>query len=47
MLYGVSPTNPVAIIGVAFLLLLVALLGSALPALRAACVAPARTLRAG
>jgi putative ABC transport system permease protein len=47
MLYGVSPTNPVAIISVAFLLLLVALLGSALPALRAACVDPVRTLRAG
>ncbi|MCX6626715.1 MAG: ABC transporter permease [Candidatus Solibacter sp.] len=47
MLYGVSPTSPVTIVGVAFLLLLVALLGSALPALRAARVDPVRTLRAG
>jgi ABC-type antimicrobial peptide transport system permease subunit len=47
MLYGVSPTNPVAIIGVASLLLLIALAGSALPALRAARVDPVRTLRAG
>jgi predicted permease len=47
MLYGVSPTNPVAIVGVAFLLLLIALLGSALPALRAASVDPVRTLKAG
>ena len=47
MLYGVSPTNPVAIVGVASLLLLIALLGSALPALRAASVDPVRTLRAG
>ena len=46
MLYGVSPTNPVAIIGVAFLLLLIALLGTALPALRASSVDPVRTLRA-
>jgi len=47
MLYGISPTNPVAIAGVAFLLLLIALLGSALPALRAASVDPIQTLRAG
>ena len=47
MLYGVSPTNPAALLGVALLLLLVAFLGSALPAIRAACVDPARTLRAG
>ena len=47
MLFGVSPSNPAAMIGVASLLLLVALLGSVVPALRAACVDPVRTLRAG
>ena len=47
MLYGVSPTNPVAIGGVALLLLLIALLGCALPAMRAASVDPVRTLKGG
>jgi predicted permease len=47
MLYGISPTNPVAIIGVASLLLVIALLGSALPALRAAGVDPMKILRSG
>lgn len=47
MLYGISPTNPAAIVGVASLLLLIALLGSALPALRAASVDPVRILRTG
>lgn len=47
MLYGVKPTNPAAMIGVVVLLLLIGLLGAALPALRAACVDPVRTLRAG
>ena len=47
MLYGVKPTNPAAMTGVVVLLLLIALLGAALPALRAACVDPVRTLRAG
>jgi putative ABC transport system permease protein len=47
LLYGVSPTSPLAITGVAVVLLLVALLGSALPAFRAARVDPIRTLRAG
>jgi ABC-type antimicrobial peptide transport system permease subunit len=44
MLYGVSPTHPVSILGVALLLLLIAILGSLLPALRAASIAPARIL---
>jgi putative ABC transport system permease protein len=47
MLYGVSPTSPLVIAGVAVLLLVVALLGSTQPALRAARVDPIRTLRAG
>ena len=47
MLFGVSPTSPLAIAGVVVLLMLVALVGSALPALRAARVDPIRTLRAG
>jgi putative ABC transport system permease protein len=47
MLYEVSPTSPLAVGGVAILLLLVAILGSALPALRAARVDPIRVLRAG
>ena len=34
MLYGVKPTNPAAMIGVVVLLLLIGLLGAALPALR-------------
>jgi len=46
MLYGVSPTHPASIVGGVFLLLLIALLGSALPALRAASIDPVRTLRA-
>jgi predicted permease len=46
MLYGISPTNPASVAGGAFLLLLIALSGSALPALRAASIDPARTLRA-
>jgi putative ABC transport system permease protein len=46
MLYAISPTDPAAIVGGAFLLLLIALLGSALPALRAASIDPVRTLRA-
>jgi putative ABC transport system permease protein len=46
MLYAISPTDPASIVGGAFLLLLIALLGSALPALRAASIDPVRTLRA-
>jgi len=46
MLYAISPTDPASIVGGAFLLLLIALLGSALPALRAATIDPVRTLRA-
>jgi hypothetical protein len=46
MLYGVSPTHPASIVGGVFLLLLIPLLGSALPALRAASIDPVRTLRA-
>jgi ABC-type antimicrobial peptide transport system permease subunit len=46
MLYGVSPTHPASIVGGVFLLLLIALLGSALPAVRAAGIDPVRTLRA-
>jgi putative ABC transport system permease protein len=46
MLYEVSPTNAASLAGGTFLLLLIALLGSALPALRAASIDPAGTLRA-
>jgi predicted permease len=46
MLYGVSPTHAASIAGGAFLLLLIAVSGSGLPALRAATIDPVRTLRA-
>jgi putative ABC transport system permease protein len=47
MLCGVSPTSPAVIGGVASLLMLIAMLGCVAPALRAARVDPAQTLRAG
>ena len=46
LLFGVSPTDPVALGGAAVLLLVVAVAASWLPAHRAARVAPARALRA-
>ena len=44
-LYGVEPTDPLTLAGVAGLLLLVALGASFLPARRAAAVDPIRALR--
>ncbi len=45
MLFGVSPTDPLTFLGIAVLLLTVALAASAIPARRAAAVDPVRTLR--
>jgi ABC-type antimicrobial peptide transport system permease subunit len=47
MLYGISATSPAPLTGAAVFLLIVAVLGAALPALRAAAIDPARTLKAG
>ena len=46
MLFGVSTADPVAYVGAGIALLVSAMVASALPALRAAQVDPARTLRA-
>ena len=45
LLYGISPTDPFAILGVAAILTLTTLMASLVPALRAASVDPVRTLR--
>ena len=47
MLYGISPISAASLAGAALFLLLIAALGSAGPALRAAAIDPARTLKAG
>jgi ABC-type lipoprotein release transport system permease subunit len=47
LVYGVSPTDPVAFAGVGLLLLAVALLASLLPARRASRVDPMSVLRDG
>jgi putative ABC transport system permease protein len=44
-LYGVSPVDPVTLIAAAAIFLTVAVLASLLPAVRAACTAPASALR--
>lgn len=46
LLFGVSPTNPTIYVAVGGCLGLVAMLGSAVPALRAASIDPVRSLRA-
>ncbi len=46
LLFGIRPTDPATYLGMAALLALVALLGSQVPAVRAARVDPVRTLRA-
>jgi putative ABC transport system permease protein len=46
LLYEVSPTDPMAFAGTVALLLGAALLASWLPARRAACIDPARAMRA-
>jgi ABC-type antimicrobial peptide transport system permease subunit len=45
LLFGVRPIDPIALSAAALLMLIVALLASAGPAVRAARVDPARTLR--
>jgi putative ABC transport system permease protein len=45
LIYGVTATDPLTFAGVAFLLVLVGLFATALPALRATRVEPVRTLR--
>jgi putative ABC transport system permease protein len=45
LIYGVTATDPLTFAGVAFLLVLVGLFATALPALRATRVKPVRTLR--
>jgi hypothetical protein len=47
LLYGVHPMDPVVFLFVPFVLLLVALLASLIPSLRAARLDPPSTLRAG
>jgi ABC-type antimicrobial peptide transport system permease subunit len=45
LLFGVSPVDPVTFAGVAFFLLVVAAIASAIPGARALAIDPARTLR--
>ena len=45
MLYGVRPFDPLTLVGVSAVLLLVSLIASGAPALRAARLDPMRTLR--
>jgi ABC-type antimicrobial peptide transport system permease subunit len=45
LLFGVSPVDPVTLVGAAFFLLAVAAIASAIPGVRALGIDPARTLR--
>jgi putative ABC transport system permease protein len=45
MLYGIRPSDPITFVGVTAILLLVSLAASGLPAYRAACLDPLKTLR--
>ncbi len=47
LLFGISPLDPVAFVAPAVLLLVVGVLAAAIPAVRAAAVAPAQALRDG
>jgi putative ABC transport system permease protein len=47
MLFGLSPADPLALIGASAILLLVALLATYLPALTASRMEPMRSLREG
>ncbi|MEA2262505.1 MAG: putative transport system permease protein [Acidobacteriaceae bacterium] len=46
MLYGIRPSDPITFVGVTAILLLVSLAATGLPAYRAACLDPLKTLRA-